>query len=57
MKKIAQDRLRSKSELTEEEIKKAINSINDDESLTFLERKILTDKFNEMLQKKKKLQK
>jgi len=57
VKKIAQDRLRSKSELTEEEIKKAINSINDDESLTFLERKILTDKFNEMLQKKKKLQK
>lgn len=57
MKKIAQDRMRSKSELTEEEIKKAINSINDDESLTFLERKILTDKFNEMLQKKKKLQK
>jgi len=57
VKKIAQDRMRSKSELTEEEIKKAINSINDDESLTFLERKILTDKFNEMLQKKKKLQK
>ena len=57
MKKIAQDRMRSKPELTEEEIKKAINSINDDESLTFLERKILTDKFNEMLQKKKKLQK
>lgn len=57
MKKIAQDRMRSKPELTEEEIKKAINSINDDESLTFLERKLLTDKFNEMLQKKKKLQK
>jgi len=57
VKKIAQDRMRSKPELTEEEIKKAINSINDDESLTFLERKLLTDKFNEMLQKKKKLQK